>query len=84
MFDDDNQGNKISIINNQINEVKNDMKENVKSLMNNMQDINEIEGKSIIIKDTSYQFQKDSKNLENKMKRASCRNKIILLSLIHI
>jgi len=85
MFDDDNnQGNKISIINNQINEVKNDMKENVKSLMNNMQDINEIEGKSIIIKDTSYQFQKDSKNLENKMKRASCRNKIILFICVTI
>ena len=82
--DDNNQGNKISIINNQINEEKNDMKENVKSLMNNMQDINEIEGKSIIIKDTSYQFQKDSKNLENKMKRASCRNKIILFICVTI
>ena len=84
MFDDEHQGHKISNINNQINEVKNDMKENVKSLMNNMQDINEIEGKSIIIKDTSYQFQRDSKNLENKMKRATCRNKIILIICVTI
>ena len=33
---------------------------------------------SVFIKVTSFQFQKDSKALENKMKRAALRNKILL------
>ena len=78
LIEDDPQSNKISIINSQINDVKNDMKENVKNMMNNMTDMNEIEGKSVNIKDTSFQFQRDSKALENKMKKAAFRNKLIL------
>ena len=78
LIDDDPQNNKISIINNHINDVKNDMKENVKNMMNNMNDMNEIEGKSVSIKDTSLQFRRDSKDLENKMRRAALRNKIII------
>jgi len=84
LIDDDPQSHKISIINSQINDVKNDMKENVKNMMTNMQDMNEIEGKSVSIKDTSFQFQRDSKNLENKMKRIALRNKIILFGVIAI
>ena len=78
LIDDDPQSQKISIINSQINDVKNDMKNNVKNMMTNMQDMNEIEGKSVSIKDTSFQFQKDSKSLENRMRRAAFRNKILL------
>ena len=78
LIEEDPQSNKISIINSQINDVKNDMKENVKNMMNNMSDMNEIEGKSVSIKDTSFQFQKDAKTLENKIKREACRNKAIL------
>ena len=78
LIDDDPQSNKISIINNHINDVKNDMKENVKNMMNNMNDMNEIEGKSVSIKDTSLQFRRDSKDLENKMRKAALRNKIII------
>jgi len=73
----ENQSQKITNINNQINDVKNDMKENVKNMMTNMSDINDIEGKSVSIKDTSFQFQKDSKSMENKMKRQALRNKIL-------
>jgi hypothetical protein len=82
LIEDDPQNAKISIINNQINDVKNDMKENVKNMMSNMSDMNEIEGKSVSIKDTSFQFQKDAKTLENKMKREACKNKIILFIVI--
>ena len=60
------------------------MKENVKNMMTNMQDMNEIEGKSVKIKDTSIQFQRDSKNLENKLKRIAFRNKIILFGVVAI
>ena len=48
----------------------------------NMQDMNEIEGKAVNIKDSSFQFQRDSKNLENKMRRINCRNRILLFVLI--
>ena len=82
LIEDDPQNTKISIINNQINDVKNDMKENVKNMMSNMSDMNEIEGKSVSIKDTSFQFQKDAKTLENKMKKEACRNKAILFIVI--
>ena len=82
LIEDDPQNAKISIINNQINDVKNDMKENVKNMMSNMSDMNEIEGKSVSIKDTSFQFQKDAKTLENKMKKEACRNKAILFIVI--
>jgi hypothetical protein len=82
LIDDDPQSHKISIINSQINDVKNDMKENVKNMITNMQDMNEIEGKAVNIKDSSFQFQRDSKTVENKMRRMSCRNSILLFVLI--
>ena len=82
LIDDNPQSQKISDINSQINDVKNDMKENVKNMINNMQDMNEIEGKAVNIKDSSFQFQKDSKNLENKMRRINYRNGILLLFVI--
>ena len=82
LIDDNPQSQKISDINSQINDVKNDMKENVKNMITNMQDMNEIEGKAVNIKDSSFQFQKDSKNLENKMRRINYRNGILLLFVI--
>ena len=78
LIEEDQQSQKISIINSQINDVKNDMKQNVKNMITNMNDMNEIEGKSVTIKDSSFHFQQDAKNLENKMKRQACKNKIIL------
>ena len=78
LIDEDPQSRKITVINDHINDVKNNMKQNVKNMINNMQDMNEIESKSVSIKDTSFQFQKDSKELENKMRRAALRNKIII------
>ena len=79
---DDAQTHKISLINDHLNDVKNNMKENVKNLMNNMQDMNEIEGKSVSIKDTSLRFRRDSKGLENRMRRNFYRNSIIFVCLV--
>ena len=81
-FVDDAQSQKISLINDHINDVKNNMKENVKNMMTNMQDMNEIEGKSVSIKDTSLRFRQDSKGLENKMRRNFYRNLIILICFV--
>ena len=73
------QKSKINAVNEQINDVKNDMKENVKNMITNIQDINEMEGKSVAIKDSSFQFRRDSLSLEKKMKRNVLRNRIILI-----
>ena len=58
--------NKIAVINEQIKGVQNDMKNNVKNMVVNIQDINEMENKSNVIKDASFQFRKDSLALEKK------------------
>ena len=81
-LDNDEQIHKISLINDHLNDVKNNMKENVKNIMTNMQDMNEIEGKSVSIKDTSLRFRQSSKRLENKMRRSCYRNIAIFISLI--
>ena len=74
--------NKIAVIKEQIRGVQNDMKNNVKNMITNIQDINEIENKSVAIKDTSFQFRKDSLALEKKMRRNALRNKIILTIVV--
>ena len=76
------KNNKIAVINEQIKGVQNDMKNNVKNMITNIQDINEIENKSVAIKDTSFQFRKDSLALEKKMRRNALRNKIILTIVV--
>ena len=60
------------------------MQNNVKNMMVNIQDINEIENKSAAIKDTSFQFRKDSLALEKKMRKNAFRNKIILTVVVII
>ena len=74
--------NKIAVINEQIKGVQNDMKNNVKNMVVNIQDINEMENKSNVIKDASFQFRKDSLALEKKMRRNNLRSKIILTIVI--
>ena len=74
--------NKIAVINEQIKGVQNDLKNNVKNMVVNIQDINEMENKSSVIKDASFQFRKDSLALEKKMKKNYFRSKIILTIVI--
>ena len=76
------KNNKIAVINEQIKGVQNDMKNNVKNMVMNIHDINEMENKSAAIKDASFQFRKDSLALEKKMKKNALRNKIILTLVI--
>ena len=76
------QDNKIAVINEQIKGVSNDMKNNVKNIITNINDINEIENKSVAIKDTSFQFRRNSLALERKMKRNVWRNRIILIVVV--
>lgn len=76
------QDNKIAVINEQIRGVSNDMKNNVKNMITNINDINEIENKSVAIKDSSFKFRRDSLALEKKMKKNVWRNRIILVVVV--
>ena len=76
------QDNKIAVINEQIRGVSNDMKNNVKNMITNINDINEIENKSVAIKDSSFKFRRDSLALEKKMKKNVWRNRIILIVVV--
>ena len=78
------KNNKIQVINEQIKSVQNDMKNNVKNMMGNINDINEIENKSVVIKDSSFKFRSDSLALEKKMKRKAWKNRIILIAIVVI
>lgn len=78
------QDNKIAVINEQIKGVSNDMKNNVKNMITNINDINEIENKAVAIKDTSFKFRKDSLALERKMKKNVWRNRLILIIAVVI
>ena len=60
------------------------MKNNVKNMITNINDINEIENKSVAIKDTSFQFRRDSLAIKKKMKRNVWRNRIILIAVVLI
>ena len=82
LIEEEPQNNKIAVINEQIKGVSNDMKNNVKNIITNMQDINEIENKSVAIKDSSFQFRRDSLALEKKMKKNVFRNRIILIVVV--
>ena len=72
---------KIALLNNEINEIHNSMKEGVKNLINNINEMSELDEKSEKIKDTSYQFQKDSAALEQKMKFRKLIFKVLIYAI---
>ena len=74
----DDQLNKISMINSQINDIKKDVKSSVKNIINNVGEMQELENKSSKIKEQSMKFQKDSYNFERHIKFKKLRNKIIV------
>ena len=71
--------NKISFLNTQINDIQKDVKLSVRSILNNVNDMREIDTKSEQIKDTSYKFKQDAADLEKKLR---CR-KYLMKSLFY-
>ena len=60
------------------------MKKTVKNLITNVNDMRDIGEKSLKIKDSSYQFQKDSEMIEKKIKYLNLTLKFIVISIIEI
>ena len=75
---------KIALLNNQIKEIQTNMKESVKNMITNVNDMNDIDNKSSKIKDTSYQFQKDSADIEKKIRYKKFYLKLILYNSLAI
>ena len=69
---------KISLLNNEINNIHNNVKESVKNMITNVNDMNDLDNKSLKIKDSSEQFQKDSAVLERKIRFRKLIRKILI------
>ena len=55
---------KIALLNNEIKDIHTNVKETVKNMITNVNDIHDLDDKSSKIKVSSYQFEKDSEILE--------------------
>ena len=78
--------NKITILNSQINDINNDVKNSVKNMIVSVNEIKYLDTKSSDLKNMSYKFQQESYEVERKMRN---RNLIIkigfgLLAIIGI
>ena len=60
------------------------MKQSVKNMITNVNDMRDLDNKSSKIKDSSYQFQKDSAYLEKEIKYKKLLRKIIIYSVLSI
>lgn len=78
------QISKISSLNSQIGEIKNEMKQNVQNMISNVGEMQDLDSKSARIKDTSLEFRNNSLDLEKKAKWSQYKMKIIIITTILI
>lgn len=82
--DNESDNSKISLLSTQINEISNDVKDGVKNLLINSNDIQEISNKSEKIKDLSFKYQKDAAYLEKKIRCRKITSRVIIALIIVI
>lgn len=75
---------KISSLNSQIGEIKNEMKQNVQNMISNVGEMQDLDSKSARIKDTSLEFRNNSIDLEKKAKWSQYKMKIIIVTTVLI
>ena len=68
--------NKILLINEELSSIHNDMKNSVKNMIVNVNEMNDLDSKSSEIKDVSYKFQQESAEVERKMRNRNRMMKI--------
>jgi len=74
--------NKIRLVTAEIDNIQNNMIENVKNMIKNVSNIKGVEDKSEILKDSSFQFQKNANDFQRSLKWQSIRNKVIFILII--
>ena len=79
-----NDMSKIALLNNEINDIHSNMKKSVKNMITNVNDMQDLDNKSSKIKDTSYQFQKDSAALVKKIRFQKIIRQIIVFSVLFL
>ena len=70
---------KFSLINNELNDIQDNVKESMKNILTNVNDMQDLDDKSAKIKDISEQFQKDSYMLEKKLRIRKCIHRILFI-----
>ena len=70
---------KFSLINNELNDIQDNVKESMKNILTNVNDMQDLDDKSAKIKDISEQFQKDSYMLEKKLRQRKCIHRALLI-----
>ena len=75
---------KIALLNTEIKDIHTNMKKSVKNMITNVNDMHDLDEKSSKIKDSSYQFQKDSAALERKLRYRKLIRKLIVFSILSI
>ena len=75
---------KIALLNNEINDIHTNVKETVKNMITNVNDMHDLDDKSSKIKDSSYQFQKDSEILEKTIKYRKLTRQLIIYCIFAI
>lgn len=69
---------KILEVNSHINDITSGMKESVKNMISNVNEMQDLDNKSARIKDTSFKFHQESVNLERKIQWQNYKMKIII------
>ena len=75
---------KIALLNNEIKDIHSNVKETVKNMINNVNDMQDLDEKSEKIKDSSFQYKKDLALLEQQMKYKKFFRKFFIYSVICI
>ena len=76
---DEQPRSKITSLNNQIGEIKNEMKQNVQNMITNVGEMQDLDSKSSRIKDVSLEFRQNAIDLEHKARWNKYKIKIIIL-----
>ena len=79
--DGEQNTNTISLLSTQINDIQNDVKDGMKKLLNNVDEMGNLDKKSEKIKDSSINFKNDTAYLQRRMR---CRRISILVCLISV
>lgn len=75
---DNEPKSKILEVNSHINDITSGMKESVKNMISNVNEMQDLDNKSSRIKDTSFKFHQESVNLERKIQWQNYKMKILI------
>ena len=73
---------KISLLSTHINEIQDTVRDGFKSLINNVENMQDLDDKSSQIKDSSFKFQQDAAILEKKVRCRKLTTRIIIIGLV--